>query len=483
MALNWEIFSTGGTYELLKQSGLKELKKIEELTGFPEIMEGRVKTLHPVIYGGILSDRKKEEHMNQAKEHGMPMIDMVVCNLYPFEKVSADPEKTEEEILENIDIGGVTLLRAAAKNHKSVWVLCHPSDYPKILEYLRESEKMKRKYALKAYQYTSSYDGAIGGYLKGGGHLRLDFQKKQKLRYGENAHQEAMVYEDQNPVLGSVLSAKILQGKKLSYNNLLDGDAALNLIREFGEPTVAVLKHTNPCGCASSDQIEDAFRKAYDADILSAFGGIIVMNRPCSKEIAEKVNQVFVEMVIAPKFFEAAFEILKKKKNLRLLEVGEIIDFIKMGRVKDYKKIVGGVLEQDLNQHGLSEEDLEVVSWKEPSVGEMNDLLFAWKVVKYVKSNAIVLVKDQVTLGIGAGQMSRVDAVEIAVRKAGAKARGAVVASDGFFPFRDSIDKFSQAGIVSVIQPGGSIKDEEVKKAVNEHGLSMVFTHIRSFRH
>ena len=482
VSLDYEIISTGGTYKLLKGEGIKNLKKVEEITGFPEIMDGRVKTLHPKIFGGILADRSKEDHLNQAEDNKIPIIDLVVCNLYQFDK---------EPGIENIDIGGVTLLRAAAKNYQDVTVVSDVEDYNMILEALSEVEDKKierlkdlrKELAYKAFCHTADYDAMIADYLSGGKNLSLNYKKLYKLRYGENPHQKAALFEEQgagNKGQG-IINAEVLHGKELSYNNILDADGALNLIREFDEPAAAVIKHTNPCGCAVADNITQAFKKAYAADSLSAFGGIIILNRECTKEIAEEINKVFAEIVIASDYEAEALNILKQKKNIRILKINNPLSIIK--NQKDYKKVVGGILEQDYNNHQLSQKDLKIVTKEKPSENQLKDLLFAWKVVKHVKSNAIVLVKGGATVGIGAGQMSRVDAVDMAIKKAAENIKGCAVASDAFFPFRDSIDKLAQNEIKSIVQPGGSIKDEEVIAAADELKMAMVFTKIRAFKH
>jgi phosphoribosylaminoimidazolecarboxamide formyltransferase/IMP cyclohydrolase len=480
--LGYEIISTGGTYKELEQSKIKNLKKIEEITGFPEIMDGRVKTLHPKIFGGILADRNKAGHLEQAKTNQIPLIDLVVCNLYNF---------SQKPGIENIDIGGVTLLRAAAKNYEHVTVVCDVDDYEKVLDKLAKNEDLRsfrKEMAAKAFNLTAAYDRMIADYLAGTECLHLDFEKVYDLRYGENPHQQAKFYKElriKNNELSGVAEAEILHGKQLSYNNILDADSALNLISEFDAPTAAVLKHTNPCGVATDPDINLAFKKAYAADSLSAFGGVIVLNRICTLPIAEEINKVFAEIVLAPDFEAEALKVLKQKKNIRLLKFNNIQHSKHNFQIKDYRKIIGGILEQDYDNSRLEEKDLKFVTKIKPSEAEIKDLLFAEAVVKHVKSNAVVFAKDGVTLGIGAGQMSRVDAMELAIKKAGRaeKLRGAVAASDGFFPFRDSIDKLADFAIKSIIQPGGSIRDKEVIEAADELGISMVFTAIRAFKH
>jgi len=467
--LGYDIISTGGTYKLLAEAGIKNLKKVEEITGFPEIMDGRVKTLHPSVFGGILADRSKKSHLKEAADNQIPLIDLVVCNLYPF---------NEQPSIKNIDIGGVSLLRAAAKNYESVMAVVDPADYQKVLS-SENTLELRKELAHKAFSHTAAYDAMIADYFGAGQNLSLNFRKLYDLRYGENPHQAAAFYTELSAKEG-IGQAEILHGKELSYNNIVDTDAALNLIREFSEPAVAVIKHTNPCGCAKANNITEAFRKAYRADALAAFGGVIVLNRLCNQEIASEINQVFVEMVIAPDYDQEALSVLKRKKNLRIIKTGEIKT---LGCLKDYKKVVGGILEQDYDNSQLKKADLKAVTKIKPTAGQIEELLFAWQVVRHVKSNAIVLAKGGVTVGIGAGQMSRVDAVDLAVKKGGSNLAGGAAASDAFFPFPDSIDKLAESGIKSIIQPGGSIKDAEVIEAANKYGLAMVFTSTRAFKH
>lgn len=483
--LGWEIISTGGTFKFLQEAKIENLRTVEDLTGFPEIMDGRVKTLHPKIFGGILADRSKASHLADAKKNKIELIDLVVCNLYPFSQTAANANSSQEEIIANIDIGGVSLIRAAAKNYQHVLIVVEPADYALVLKKFKASDLADLKSSLfqKAFEQTATYDRAIADYFSRHKNLNLSFEKISDLRYGENPHQQAAWYKEPGFAGAGIVNAQILHGKELSYNNILDADGALALIKEFDRPAAAVIKHTNPCGCAVSDDITEAFLGAYAADSLSAFGGVIIINRPCNQKIASAINKVFAELVIAPEFDEAALTILKQKKNLRLLRTGDLKTEGKSSKIKDYRKVIGGWLQQDYNSHQLSEQDFKVVTKKSPAKQELKDLLFAWQVVKHVKSNAIVLVKDGVTVGIGAGQMSRVESVEIAVKKAGDKIQGSVCASDAFFPFRDSIDKLAQFGVQSIVQPGGSIKDDEVIASADEKGISMVFTGIRAFKH
>ena len=490
-SLGWEIISTGGTYNLLKQAGLKNLKKVEEITGFPEIMNGRVKTLHPKIHGGLLADRAVPGHLAQAKKNQIGMIDLVAVNLYPFKETISRAGVTEQEAIENIDIGGPSMIRSAAKNFQHVYTVVDPDDYQEVISQLSlKSEKsieFRRKLAVKAFSLTQAYDLMISNYFSGGKALSLNFTKAGDLRYGENPHQRARLYKEagiSNRMEG-IIGAEILHGKELSYNNIIDADSALSLIVEFAEPAAAVIKHTNPCGCAVAQDINRAFKKAYAADAKSAFGGVIVLNRACTKEIAESINKVFAELVIATDYEDQALKILKQKKNVRLLKIEDkrLKNLKQRSNLKDYKKIIGGILEQDIDDKIITEKDLKYVTPVKPSKSQLKDLLFAWKVAKHVKSNAIVITKNGVTIGIGAGQMSRVDSVEIAVQKGGDKISGAALASDAFFPFRDSLDKLAQSGVKSVIQPGGSINDNEVIQACKENKISMVFTGFRAFRH
>jgi len=493
--LNYEIIASGGTYELLKKNHIIRLKKVEQITDFPEIMNGRVKTLHPKIYGGLLADRNNIEHMNHAKENRIGLIDLVVCNLYPFQETVSRAGVTEQEARENIDIGGSAMIRAAAKNCQYVYAVTDPGDYQKVLGSLRaDNQKFRKELAQQAFAYTAKYDEAISNYFSGNQNLDLHFKKISELRYGENPHQPAALYrrDDLKTKVhqpAGVINAELLHGKKLSYNNILDADSALALIQEFSQPAAAVIKHTNPCGLAIGPDIASAFIKAYQADSQSAFGGIIVLNRQCNKEIAAKINQVFAEAVLAPDFEPAALKILEQKKNIRLIKLDSLSPLSQLSvksvksTDKEYRFIKGGVLEQEEDNHRLLAAALRCVTKKKPTAAIIKDMLFAWPILKHVKSNAVILVKNGVTVGIGAGQMSRVDSVALALIKAGKKSRGAVAASDSFFPFRDSVDKLAKSGVKCIIQQGGSIKDDEVITAANEQGLIMVFTGVRAFKH
>jgi phosphoribosylaminoimidazolecarboxamide formyltransferase / IMP cyclohydrolase len=479
-----EILSTGGTAEHLRKGGV-DVVDVSDYTGFPEIMDGRIKTINPKIEGGILGLR--DVHKSDATTQNIKWIDLVVCNLYPFADTISKPNVTFKEALENIDIGGPTMIRSAAKNIGWVGVLIDPSDYELIINEYNAlgglSFETRKLLSAKAFGHCAQYDTIIHNYLKDeplSDAFSLTFNKSYALRYGENPHQKAAAYK--NPINNgqNILDAKRHQGKKLSYNNFMDADAALSCLREFSEPTCVVVKHGNPCGVASGDDIANVYKNAFDADSKSAFGGIIALNRTCSKAIVEMINNVFVEIVIAPNYETTALDILSNKKNLRILEIGEINP--KTPKI-EYRYIDGGLLVQESDVSTIIKNEIKTVTVKKPSKSELADVLFAWKVLKHVKSNAIITVKDKATLGIGAGQVSRVDAVEIALKKSSNKIQNSVLASDAFFPFRDSIDLIADTGVKTIIQPGGSIRDKEVIKACDEHGLAMVFTGKRCFKH
>jgi phosphoribosylaminoimidazolecarboxamide formyltransferase/IMP cyclohydrolase len=493
-----ELLSTGGTWRLLREQGL-EVTEVADYTGFPEMMDGRVKTLHPKVHGGILARRGQDDAV--MAEHGIEPIDMVVVNLYPFESTVARPDCTLEEAIENIDIGGPTMVRAAAKNHPHVNIVVNAADYEGILEEMRAnggatSRATRFDLAIKAYEHTAAYDGAIashfGTLVPGGSDLfprtfNTQFQKAQDMRYGENPHQQAAFYVEAHPAGGSIATARQLQGKELSYNNVADTDAALECVRNFDAPACVIVKHANPCGVAVGEDIRHAYELAFATDPESAFGGIIAFNRELDPATAEAiVERQFVEVIIAPAVSDAASDIVAGKKNVRLLACGEWPPAGSEHGALDYKRVNGGLLvqERDLGMVGIG--DLRVVSKVQPSEQQLQDLLFAWKVAKFVKSNAIVYAYQGQTVGIGAGQMSRVNSARIAAIKAehaGLAVKGSVMASDAFFPFRDGIDNAGKAGIAAVIQPGGSIRDEEVIAAADEHGMAMVFTGMRHFRH
>jgi len=492
-----EILSTGGTAKLLREAGLT-VKDVSEFTGFPEMLDGRVKTLHPKVHGGLLGMRGNPEHVATMKAHGIEPIDLVVVNLYPFEATVAREGCTLEAAIENIDIGGPTMLRSAAKNNADVTVLVDHADYRKVLEEMRTSggsvsRETNFRLAVKVYQHTAAYDGAISNWLgKRLGEdnadfpptLTLQFLKAQGMRYGENPHQKAAFYVERDVQEASVSTARQLQGKELSYNNIADTDAALECVKQFAEGAACVIvKHANPCGVALGTTIREAYERAYSTDTESAFGGIIAFNRELDGDTARAiVDRQFVEVIIAPRVSPAALEVVAAKKNVRLLECGEWTA-ASVQRL-EFKRVNGGILVQDTDL--ALYDSLKVVTMRTPTDKEMVDLLFTWRVAKFVKSNAIVYGRDGMTIGVGAGQMSRVNSARIAAIKAehaGLEVKGAVMASDAFFPFRDGLDNAAAAGITAVIQPGGSMRDEEVIKAADEHGIAMVFTGMRHFRH
>lgn len=482
---HYTILSTGGTAKLLSSNGIP-VTEVSDYTGFPEMMDGRVKTLHPKIHGGLLCLRSNPSHMEQAKEHNINMIDLVVVNLYPFEATVAKPNCTLEDAIENIDIGGPSMLRSAAKNHADVTVVCDNKDYPAVLEAIRkggdELQQLRRRLALKVYQRTSAYDAAIASYLNEKYNdgalpetLNIGLPMVQKMRYGENPHQQAALYGDFNK------SFKQLHGKELSYNNIIDITAAAELISEFEKPTLAILKHTNPCGVASCDNLVEAWNQAFETDKQAPFGGIIVINRKMEEDLAEIISHIFSEVIIAPDYSDRAIEILTKKKNLRVM-----VSTYKNRPKLQIKSVIGGVLAQTSDSIEELKANMKVVTKRQPTDEEWRALLFGWKVVKHVKSNAIVYAGCERTLGVGAGQMSRVDSSNIAVWKAGeAKLplKGSVIASDAFFPFAVGLIAAANAGATAAIQPGGSVRDEEVIAAADANNMAMVFTSVRHFRH
>lgn len=487
--LEVEIISTGGTAKLLAEEGVK-VTGISKVTGFPEILDGRVKTLHPNIHSALLAIRDKEEHRKQIEELGIQPIDLVVVNLYPFRETIAKPNVEYEEAVENIDIGGPTMLRSAAKNHAFVTVVVDARDYPIVLTEMKNGDvtiKTKRRLAAKVFRHTAAYDALISDYLtKQTGEewpeqYTVTFEKAQDLRYGENPHQKAAFYRKPSAKSGSLSTAEQLHGKELSYNNINDADAALTLVKEFDQPAVVAVKHTNPCGVGIGNTIFDAYQKAYDSDPVSIFGGIIAANRKIDRQTAEKMKEIFLEIIMAPDFDEEALDLLKGKKNLRLLRVGAL----KMESQPELllSSISGGILVQEEDVRQISSDDLHVVTERKPTEEEVKQLLFAWKVVKHVKSNAIVLTKDFQTIGVGAGQMNRVGSAKIAIEQAGDKAKDSYLASDAFFPMSDTVEEAAKAGITAIIQPGGSIRDEESIEAANKHGIAMVFTGVRHFKH
>jgi phosphoribosylaminoimidazolecarboxamide formyltransferase/IMP cyclohydrolase len=498
--LGVQLLSTGGTYRLLQENGL-EVTEVADYTGFPEMMDGRVKTLHPKVHGGILARRGQDEAV--MAEHGIDAIDMVVVNLYPFEATVAKPDCTLEDAVENIDIGGPTMVRAAAKNHRFVNIVVNATDYDSILEEMRANDgatslATRFDLAIKAYEHTAAYDGAIANYfgkkVPGGSEtfartFNAQFHKVQEMRYGENPHQQAAFYVEANPAEAGIATARQIQGKELSYNNVADTDAALECVKNFSEPACVIVKHANPCGVAVAANIGEAYDLAFATDPESAFGGIIAFNRELDGATAAAIcERQFVEVIIAPSISDEAAEAVAEKKNVRLLACGEwsTSQPAPGAAPLDYKRVNGGLLVQDRDLGMVTLDDLEVVSKIQPSEQQLGDLLFAWKVAKFVKSNAIIYASHGQTVGVGAGQMSRINSARIAAIKAehaGLEVKGSVMASDAFFPFRDGIDSAGERGIAAVIQPGGSIRDEEVIAAADEHGMAMVFTKMRHFRH
>jgi phosphoribosylaminoimidazolecarboxamide formyltransferase/IMP cyclohydrolase len=494
-ALGVTLVSTGGTAQLLAREGVP-VTEVAALTGFPEMLDGRVKTLHPRIHGGLLARRDDPKHQAALRDAGIEPIDLLVVNLYPFQSTVADPDCRLEDAVENIDIGGPAMLRAAAKNYAGVTVLVDPADYAGVLAEIRAhgSPSLERRFALacKVFAHTATYDGAIAGYLASldesgrraeyPGFLSLQFRKLQDLRYGENPHQSAAFYRDERPVPGAISGYRQVQGKELSYNNIADADAAWECVKQFEEPACVIVKHANPCGVALAESPTAAYDKAFNTDPVSAFGGILAFNRALDRAAAEAIGRQFAEVVIAPRVERDALAQFSSKANLRVLE----IPLARESQAHDFKRVAGGLLVQSSDARPLSRTELRVVTKKAPGEDQWTDLLFAWRVAKFVKSNAIVFCRDAMTLGVGAGQMSRVDSVRIACLKADAaklSLSGSVVASDAFFPFRDGVDVLAEAGAAAVIQPGGSVRDEEVIAAADEHGIAMVFTGVRHFRH
>lgn len=492
-----EIISTGGTHKLLEEEGVP-VTGISEVTGFPECLDGRVKTLHPAVHGGILAMRDKEEHMEQLKKLNIQTIDIVAINLYPFRETIRKPGVTLEDAIENIDIGGPAMLRSSAKNHRDVVVICDPSDYGPVLEELAEkgavSYATKYRLALKVFDHTAAYDAMIAEYLRKEGAqvlgkteedlpetLTLTFEKAQELRYGENPHQKAAYYKEVRPYEGSLARAVQLHGKELSFNNINDANGALEALKEFEEPAVVAVKHANPCGVAVGENIYQAYVKAYEADPVSIFGGIVAANRTIDRETAEEIHKIFVEIVIAPDFTEEALEVLRKKANIRLMKLPSIAQTPPEGEL-DLKKVSGGLLVHSRDDL-LFQEELQVVTKRQPTPDEMEQLKLAMKVVKHVKSNGIVIARDNRTLGIGPGQVNRIWAVENAIRQATGDLKGAVMASDAFFPFDDCVAAAGAAGITAVIHPGGSLKDQDSIDKADELGMAMVITGIRHFKH
>ncbi|WP_019672652.1 bifunctional phosphoribosylaminoimidazolecarboxamide formyltransferase/IMP cyclohydrolase [Psychrobacter lutiphocae] len=496
----YDLLSTGGTYRILSENGIA-VTEVADYTGFAEMMDGRVKTLHPKIHGGILGRRGQDDAV--MSEHGIRPIDLVVVNLYPFAQTVAKPDVTKADAIENIDIGGPTMVRSAAKNHEHVAIVTSPTDYDRILQELKESGSLSQTtrfdLAVKAFEHTAQYDGMIANFL--GSRLQsfeqpddfsrtfnVQLQKAQDLRYGENPHQKAAFYvETTNSDEGSISTAQQHQGKELSYNNIADTDAALECVKSFSESACVIVKHANPCGVAIDADQTQAYKTAFSTDPESSFGGIIAFNRPLTVTTAQAiVDTQFAEVIIAPSLEDGVLDVTAKKKNVRVLTCGTLPDSQQRKPQLDYKRVTGGLLVQNQDLGLIGIDDLKVVTDLQPTTEQMDDLLFTWTVAKYVKSNAIVYAKDKRTIGIGAGQMSRVNSARIAAIKAehaNLMTQGAVMASDAFFPFRDGIDNAAEVGIKAIIQPGGSIRDDETIAAANEHGIAMVFTGMRHFRH
>lgn len=486
------ILSTGGTAKAMREAGVP-VTEVSSHTGSPEILEGRVKTLHPKIHGGLLGRRNQPDHVRQMQEQEITPIDVVAVNLYPFESTIANPACSFEEAIENIDIGGPSMLRSAAKNHEDVVVIVDPNDYRRVLDALRAGSvpsALRRELAQKVFHHTSRYDGLIANYLSRSGEttdkfparVSLTYERAEILRYGENPHQEGAFYREMGGTEPSISGGRQLHGKAMSYNNYLDANSALELVKEFADTAVVIIKHNNPCGAALGATAVEAYVKARETDPVSAFGGVIACNRSVDLAMAKEVTSTFVEVLIAPEFAEDALAELQRKKDLRLLAVGSLESQAREGY--DLKKLVGGLILQDRDLGALPDlTTLQVPTKRQPTATEYAACAFAWKVCKHVKSNAIVFANATQTVGIGAGQMSRVDSVQLAKMKAQLPIQGCVMASDAFFPFRDGLDAAAQAGVTAVIQPGGSIRDEEVVKAADEHDLAMIMTGIRHFRH
>ena len=488
-SFGWQIIATGGTQRLLEQEGVKTIG-ISDVTGFPEICDGRVKTLHPKVHGGLLARRDEASHLEALKENGIEFIDLVCVNLYPFRQTIANPNVAMEDAIENIDIGGPSMLRSAAKNYRDVTVVCDPADYASILAEIAEGgdTKVETRLALsaKAYTHTAQYDSCIATFVREKAGLSeklfLEFDVKQGLRYGENPHQSAKFYSDNQTTAFSLAYAEQLGGKELSYNNIQDANAALNIVREFDEPFCVALKHMNPCGAAIGATIEEAWNAAYEADKVSIYGGIVAVNRPLTAEVALGMKPIFLEIVMAPEFTPEALEILSAKKNLRLLKV----DMTKSDKpINQYISVNGGLLVQQLDTVTKEVTEDMCVTETKPTEAQLVDMNFGWRVVKHVKSNAIAVVKDGHTLGVGAGQMNRVGSAEIALKQAHAAGftEGLVLASDGFLPFDDTVAFAAQYGVTAIVQPGGSIRDEDSIKKANELGITMLFTGMRHFKH
>ncbi len=490
-AMDIEIISTGGTAKTLQEAGIK-VTAISDITGYPECLDGRVKTLHPRIHGGLLAIRNNQEHMDTLKKLDINTIDLVIVNLYPFRQTIQKPGVALEEAIENIDIGGPSMLRAAAKNNKYVTVVVDPDDYDAVLEEIKQngdtSEAARFKLCAKVFAYTASYDALIANYLwekaelpKYPDIITMTYEKAQDLRYGENPHQPASYYKEMTIEKGSLTNAVQLHGKELSFNNINDANGALKTLKEFSQPTVVAVKHANPCGVGTADNIYDAYIKAHNADPISIFGGIVAFNREVDEKTADEINKIFIEIVIAPSYSNKALEILKNKKNIRIMQLEDIMHI--NTKETDIKKVSGGILIQDTDNKDFNMADIKCVTENRPSDKEMEDMLFAWKVVKHVKSNAIVIAKDGMTLGIGPGQTNRIWAAEMSLERAGKEAEGAVLASDAFFPYDDVVQAAAKSGIKAIIQPGGAMRDQDSIDECNKQGISMVFTGVRHFKH
>ncbi|WP_332633276.1 bifunctional phosphoribosylaminoimidazolecarboxamide formyltransferase/IMP cyclohydrolase [Halalkalibacter flavus] len=489
VAKGFEVVSTGGTKKALQEAGVPVIG-ISEVTGFPEILDGRVKTLHPNIHSGLLAMRERAEHQEQLAEHNISPIDLVVVNLYPFKETIAKPNCTFADAIENIDIGGPSMLRAAAKNHQHVTVVVDPKDYPTVIEELSNEQDVtvetKRRLAAKVFRHTAAYDALIAEYLtEAVGEVEpetftVTYERKQGLRYGENPHQKATFYKKPLADESSIASAVQLHGKELSYNNIHDADAALAIVKEFDEPAVVAVKHMNPCGVGTGESIEQAYGRAYEADPVSIFGGIVAANREIDEATAVKMKDIFLEIIIAPAFTQEALDVLTAKKNLRLLTV----PMTKQEQPEAMlTSIHGGLLVQDEDHYGIDEATISIPTDRKPTDAEWEALKLAWKVVKHVKSNAIVLTNGQMTVGVGAGQMNRVGAADIAITQASERIEGAVMGSDAFFPMGDTVELAGKAGVTAIIQPGGSIRDEESIEMANKYGIAMVMTGVRHFKH
>ena len=493
-----ELISTGGTYKALQEAGLS-VTYISDVTGFPEILDGRVKTLHPAIHGALLAIRDSAKHQQELAHERIQPIDLVVVNLYPFAATIAKAGVTLEEAIENIDIGGPSMLRSAAKNHRDVTVVVDPADYPLLIQEIEANQggtslEFRKRCAVNVFRMTALYDSMIFNYFNTAYNqadkeypdlLQLSFVKQQSLRYGENPHQKAAFYRETSPRPGTITTARQLHGKELSYNNIGDGNAALELVKEFGEPAVVAVKHANPCGVGTGATIFEAYQKAFESDPVSIFGGIIALNREVDLDTATPMIEMFLEIIIAPSFTGAAFDLLAKKKNLRLLEVPELA--VNSGSILtpdlDMKKVAGGLLVQETDVITLNPADLKTVTKRQPTPAELDELLFGWKVVRYVKSNAIVLTRNHGTIGVGAGQMNRVGSARIAIEQAGSKAKGSCLASDAYFPMPDTVEVAAQAGITAIIHPGGSLHDQDSIDMADRYNIAMVITGIRHFRH